>query len=142
MSMHVDAILRKTLTANDLGWTGSHQVGIHVPKMLVPYMPALDERARNPDLWLDVRDGDAGWVSRWRYVHYNSLLFADGTRDEYRLLHVAGYLRLRNPVVGDRLEIIRSGERSLKVRIARGGDAPDVLILGSRGPWTVVRLGR
>ena len=42
--------VQKTLSPNDMGDTRSHQAGIHVPKSLVHFFPALNESALNPRL--------------------------------------------------------------------------------------------
>ena len=90
MATSAEVVLRKALTPNDLGLTGSHQVGIHVPKLLAPLMPALDLRLENPDCWLEVESSVGQW--QWRYIYYNKKLFGTGTRDEYRLLHTTAFI--------------------------------------------------
>jgi hypothetical protein len=70
--------LVKLLTGNDVGSTGSHQAGVHVPKPLVSYFPPLAEGEFNPDTWLEVSDGERSW--RWRYIHYNNEVHGIGTR--------------------------------------------------------------
>ena len=131
-------VLRKALTANDTGETGSHQVGIHIPKSLIPYFPPLDESARNPDRWLDIEGGGGHW--QWRYIHYNKALFGEGTRDEYRLTHVSGFFGSVAPMAGDILELVQTCPGAFRVGIARGGAADDRLVLVTTGPWKVVRM--
>ena len=77
----------------------------------------------------------------WRYIHYNRKLFGKGTRDEYRLLHVAAFLRAATPDEGALLELVKTGEFSLKVEV-RPDELREVgeLLLWSEGPWKVVRL--
>ena len=135
-----ELVLRKTLTANDLGRTGSHQAGIHIPKQLVPYMPALDERARNPDCTIEVLCGGKSWA--WRYIHYNGELFGDGTRDEYRVLRVAAFLTETRPAPGDILELVLTGERRMRAAIRAEIEGDGLLVLETRGPWRVVRVTR
>ena len=94
--------LIKVLTKNDLGQTGSHQAGFHVPKSLIGYLPALDEATLNPDCWLVVTCENAGNAS-WRYVHYNNKIVSGGTRDEYRVTHTTSALRLMRAEPGDEL---------------------------------------
>lgn len=130
--------LRKTLTPNDLGATGSHQAGLHIPKALRDRFPALDESRLNPDVWLDV-DID-GELHRWRFIHYNNRLLGSGTRDEYRLTHATPTLRALGAAVDDTFELVRIGETAYACRLVRPSLDDDVLTLSSSGPWRVVGL--
>ena len=86
----------KVLTANDTGKTGAHQGGVHIPKGqrdLIAFLPRLDLRKKNPDVWLTTEDRDGNEWS-FRYVWYNNSLHdKGGTRDEYRLTHMTAYFR-------------------------------------------------
>lgn len=109
----------KLLTANDTGASGAHQAGIHIPKSqkeLIDFLPPLDPAIKNPDAWLECED-ETGQSWRFRYIHYNNRLHdSGGTRDEYRLTHMTGYLRAVGARPGDLLSI--SGEpRSGLLRI-------------------------
>ena len=101
----------KALTANDTGASGGHQAGIHIPKSqkeLVGFLPWLDPAIKNPDAWLECED-ETGQRWRFRYIHYNNSLHDPaGTRDEYRLTHMTGYMRALRARPGDVLSI--SGE--------------------------------
>lgn len=138
MSETAEIVLRKVLTRNDVGDTGSHQMGIHVPKLLAPLMPKLDERIENPDCVIEV-ETSLGRFS-WRYIHYNRKLFAKGTRDEYRLLLVADFLRAAAPSTGDALELVVTGPYSLRAKVRASSIEEPELVLQSAGPWKVVRL--
>lgn len=135
-----EVVLRKVLTRNDVGTTGSHQVGIHIPKDLARYMPPLDESSKNPECAIDVTSGGISW--RWRYIHYNGKIIGDGTRDEYRLLHLSAFMRLAEPQRGDTLELVITGTRALEARITRQPAAESALVLVTAGPWRVLRLAR
>ncbi len=135
-----EVVLRKVLTRNDVGTTGSHQAGIHIPKDLARYMPLLDESRKNPECAIEVSSGATSW--RWRYIHYNSKVIGDGTRDEYRLLQVAAFMRLAEPQSGDTLELVITGTRTLTARITRQPAADGALVLVTAGPWRVLRLPR
>lgn len=132
--------LRKTLTANDVGMTGSHQAGIHVPKSLLTYFPQLDRTMLNPDCWLVVNV--AGETHRWRFIHYNNAVVGVGTRDEYRLTHVTSSMRSLGASVGDVLELARSGPLSYSCRLVSVSRDSTVLVLSSEGAWCLVRPGR
>ena len=137
MTADAQIVLRKSLTANDLGRTGSHQVGIHVPKLLAPRLPGLDLSIANPECWLEVET--AFGAMEWRYIYYNKKQFGTGTRDEYRLLHTTGFIARSRAGIGDVLEIIRTGDRSLKVAIRPVRDENQDLVLQILGQWRVVR---
>jgi hypothetical protein len=138
-----DAIrIRKTLTPNDIGATGSHQAGIHVPKGLLRYFPSLDETRANPSLWLEVNAGGGSW--RWRFVHYNNGVNGTGTRDEYRLTHVRKYLAESQAAPGDVLELEPVDDGSATVTLVREReiDEDGALVLWSEGPWRTLPLRR
>lgn len=110
----------KTLSANDLGETGSHQAGIHVPKTnkdLLLFFPHMDSLMCNPDVWI-VAEDETGREWKLRYVYYNNRLHSPtGTRNEYRLTHVRGYLHSVRAKVGDLL-IFSRAQSSFRYRIS------------------------
>jgi|BarGraNGADG00212_2_1021979.scaffolds.fasta_scaffold01183_8 hypothetical protein len=133
--------LRKTLTPNDVGATGSHQAGIHVPKSVVSFFPRLDRSVLNPDAWLCVEVHGA--THRWRFIHYNNGVVESGTRDEYRLTNVVKSLRAVGATAGDVLELIRDGDTtSYSCRLVQTEHDPGVLVLSTDGPWHLVQVRR
>ena len=136
-----DRRLRKTLTPNDVGATGSHQAGVHVPKSLVSFFPSLDPSALNPDAWLHIEA--QGATHRWRFIHYNNGVVGSGTRDEYRLTHVATSFRALGAAAGDVLELVRVGApTSYSCRLVQTERDTAVLVLSTDGPWHVVQMRR
>lgn len=114
---------RKTLSANDTGATGGHQGGILIPKTekeLLAFLPPLDAGVKNPDSWIRCLD-EHGVERKFRFVYYNNRLHdANGTRNEYRITHMTGYLREMRAAGGDGLEISREdGSALYKIRIVR-----------------------
>lgn len=103
----------KTLSANDIGMTGSHQAGIHVPKSdaaLISFFPKLDPGVLNPDAWISCRDENG---ERWhfRYVYYNNKLHRPGgTRNEYRITHMTTYFGRAGGRAGDLLTFAATRE--------------------------------
>lgn len=101
----------KVLTANDTGASGGHQAGVHIPKTqkdLLGFLPELDGRIKNPSVWLVCHD-DAGGTWQFRYIYYNNKHHdAGGTRDEYRVTHMTGFMRSAGARPGHVLTI--SGE--------------------------------
>ena len=64
----------KRLSANDTGQTGSHQVGIYVPKeIMFAFLPATDDRsAINPDAPFDLQVDSHAERATVRGIYYNS----------------------------------------------------------------------
>lgn len=102
----------KTLSANDVGATGSHQAGILVPKSnkeLLAFFPLLDEAEKNPDAWITCKDED-GVEWSLRYIYYNTKVHGTGTRNEYRVTRLTAYLRERGARLGDCLQFEATNE--------------------------------
>lgn len=116
----------KPLSANDIGATGSHQAGIHVPKSdreLLSFFPELDPALLNPDAWIVCTD-DAGIEWNLRYIYYNNKIHTEhGTRNEYRLTHLTNFFRRANATAGDLLILtVTSTPRRYRISIARKGE--------------------
>lgn len=113
----------KTLSANDVGSTGAHQAGLHIPKCeleLLKFLPSLDPGVKNPDGWLTCV-GEDGVPYRFRFVYYNNRLHDDrGTRNEYRITNMTAWFRAVGAKKGDVFEIAREpGDAHYSVRIVR-----------------------
>jgi len=103
----IKTTFRKVLSANDVGATGSHQAGIHIPKSeteLLAFLPQLNPKIKNPDVWIDCID-ENGTTRRFRFVYYNNRLHEAGTRNEYRITHMTEYFRETKARAGDSLEL-------------------------------------
>jgi hypothetical protein len=141
--------MRKRLSANDIGLTGSHQAGILVPKDPVfrSLLPVLDEQMKNPRQKLRAIDR-AGRVWGLEYIYYNSKRFG-GTRDEYRITCLTRYLRAVGAAPRDFLvitprpddsltydvELLPWGERAQPAAASAGPSE----VLKLSGTWTVVK---
>lgn len=113
----------KTLSANDVGATGTHQSGILVPKSekeLLSFLPPLDPGIKNPDAWIECVD-EGGTVRRFRFVYYNNKLHdTNGTRNEYRLTYMTSYFREMGAREGETFEISRDEtEEVYIIRVVR-----------------------
>ncbi|MCQ1987532.1 EcoRII N-terminal effector-binding domain-containing protein [Arthrobacter sp. zg-Y844] len=99
---HVDEV-RKLLTANDVGLTGSHQAGIAIPKNpdIRAFFPPLDAADYNPDFWMTVATPETGEQWQLRFIYYNNKTHGQGTRNEYRLTHTTPMLRALGASAGD-----------------------------------------
>lgn len=112
---------RKTLSANDVGTTGGHMGGILIPKgekELLTFLPPLDAKVLNPSAWIDCVT-DQGENLRLRFVYYNNRMHApNGTRNEYRITYMTGYLRQAGAKEGDTFEITRTeGNTNYSIRV-------------------------
>lgn len=117
---------KKLLSQNDIGLTGSHQAGIHIPKDedLLKFLPALSKNSKNPDAWLDCIDSnDNSW--RFRFIYYNNkLTTATGTRNEFRLTHTAKFFKYHDAKPGEEFCISKEENSSIyKVSIIRQIDS-------------------
>lgn len=111
--------LTKLLTANDVGATGSHQVGIHIPKTggCLHFFPQLDSSLKNPDIHIVFSDAKhRKW--EFRFIHYNNKKFG-GTRDEYRLLRINKFLKMHYAQKGDGLVFQRLKDGTYLVDIKK-----------------------
>jgi hypothetical protein len=136
--------IRKQLSANDLGLTGSHQAGILVPKdkRVLSFFPALTSKTKNPRTSIVVRElaDDTRW--EFNFIYYNNRLFG-GTRNEYRLTCMTAYLRAVDAREEDSLVFSKNDDGSIFINLDRqrmlaepGND--DMLVLS--GGWRVIDL--
>lgn len=139
--MDKSANIRKRLSANDLGRTGSHQVGILVPKTIKDWFPPLAEHSLNPDMWIIIAVPN-GSEFNCRYIHYNNKLFTDsGTRDEYRITRMTQLLRMLGPGVGDHMEFerVRDGEYLVSLIRADAKPVKGAIEIDLRNGWMSIR---
>ena len=136
--------IAKELSANDTGDTGGHQAGILVPKQddILSFFPPLNPHLRNPRHLIVFRDATG---ARWEFafIYYNNKFFG-GTRNEYRLTRMTGYIRSHRLRPGDQIIFERDGEYRFTIDHARCGapvrGADGVLRLGSN--WVVIPMAR
>jgi hypothetical protein len=135
--------VRKSLSANDLGRTGSHQAGILVPKVreMLSFFPHLDSTRKNPRAKIFVREAGDGARRDFNFIYYNNKLFG-GTRNEYRLTGMTAYLRESGAEVGDEVAISKDADGSYVIDVVRSkslrdqsGD--DVIVLS--GGWKITK---
>lgn len=135
--------ISKKLSDNDLGFTGSHQAGILVPKdeRILSFFPQLDRTQKNPRAPLVVWERSNGTRWEFTFIYYNGKLFG-GTRNEFRLTRMTQYLRAVNAKAQDELVFAKDERGSIVVELVRNGrQAPvatdnGVLVLG--GGWRYV----
>jgi hypothetical protein len=136
--------LKKVLTANDLGRTGSHQVGIVVPKRFAmsTFFPLLPYDSVNPRRSLTFIDTETGANISTNFIYYNNKRRGK-TRDEFRMTGIAAFCRSKGADVGDSLIMrrIADGRRTLEVLKASSSrespeDARSTVILSDN--WVVI----
>lgn len=140
--------LVKTLTANDIGTTGAHQAGMHVPldPATLQFFPKLDASLLNPREVMNFVDADRGTSIPLNFIHYNGKLLGLSSRNEYRLTGMTRFLKDRNARIGDRIELSRAitGELTIAHRRETQSAAvsvdSDIIVLS--GTWKTIRGGR
>ena len=131
--------VRKLLSDNDLGLTGSHQAGIHIPKSLLWFFPQLNGQILNPDCMLEIETKmGARFLSR--FIYYNNRLVTEsGTRNEHRLTRIVPALRSLGARPGDWLQFTRLDDSRYQIEIVLSGPqtGSNITITVSSG-WQVV----
>ena len=132
--------VQKTLSPNDTGDTRSHQAGIHVPKALVHFFPALNESALNPRANVKLQS-EKGVVGTCTYIHYNNKVVSDGTRDEYRITRIRSFLTECGARTGDTVEFNRVGDSHYFVTIVESDTDPvsNTVVVDLASGWKTVR---
>ena len=102
MTSSRSTVVTKKLSANDIGKTGSHQAGIHIPKeeILLSFFPYLDPEDYNPSVEIHVICEELEEMYLLRFVYYNGK-----TRNEYRLTRMTQLLRELDAAEGDSLKM-------------------------------------
>lgn len=139
--------IRKKLSANDIGATKSHQAGILVPKdaQILSFFPLLDRTEKNPRMTLVMYERSNRTRWEFNFIYYNNKFFG-GTRNEFRLTCMTGYLRAIDAKIDDDLVFTLDENSSFEVDIVRANRISsytmdgDTLVLG--GGWTVVTFGK
>jgi len=133
----------KVLSANDTGETGGHQAGLFIPKHIIKlgFFPRLSPSTKNPRCLIDLRDA-AGEDWTFNFIHYNNELFG-GTRNEYRLTCMTGFIRRYSLKEGDSVIFKRTTSRFYEIDYRRKDHPvkklPDgTKVLRLSGNWMVI----
>lgn len=134
--------ISKELTKNDTGETGAHQAGIHVPKQqnILSFFPLLTKETKNPRHSITFTDPmSEKWV--FNFIYYNNKFFG-GTRNEFRLTGMTGFLRRHNLKAGDNLILRRDDDSFYSIDFNKQNkvskDRKRKLKLGSS--WKVINI--
>lgn len=107
---------RKTLSANDAGETKSHQAGMLIPKAdheFRAFLGELDPTIKNPRKTIRCFN-EHGEEVELQFIHYNNKFHDEnGTRNEFRLTCLTGYLRQSGAKSGDELELSKEEDQSV-----------------------------
>ena len=137
--------IRKTLSPNDAGETGTHQAGILIPKdrRILTFFPRLRSDKLNPRAHIVFED-PAGQLWEFAFIYYNNIRFG-GTRNEYRLTRMTNYIRQAGMSSGDEIVLHRDTEGRYSIEHNYAGnvdlsseDEASVLRLG--GGWRIIDL--
>jgi hypothetical protein len=138
----MQAKVQKLISANDIGLTGSHQAGIHIPKTLTWFFPVLDEHTLNPDYWLTITTG-YGDSHLSLYIHYNNKIVTEkGTRDEFRITRIVPALRSAGASAGSVVEFARQSMDEYTLDVVQTDNRKsedDPIVIDISKPWKVIR---
>jgi len=139
--MHSENLLiaQRTLTANDLGLTGSHQSGFLIPKSLVRggLFPSMSKTERNPRVRLKLVQRPFATQYFASYIYYNNK-YSGGTRDEYRLTGILKLLRTEGFQTGDVIEFRRTSKFDYDFRVIKKPRSSSLLDAAS---WNLIYGG-
>lgn len=134
--------IQKSLSANDIGETGSHQAGILIPKSakVLSFFPELDRNEKNPrqTLYFFEEDGITKWP--FEFIYYNNRFFG-GTRNEFRLTCMTPYMKSKNAKIGDVIEMLVDEEGRRHIHLHRI-DSPceEEGVLKLRSGWKIISI--
>lgn len=125
--------ISKSLTKNDLGNTGAHQAGIHVPRKVLSLgiFPLLNTSTKNPRSEIVVVDEER---KKWKInlIYYNNKFFG-GTRNEVRLTGILSFLKAKAAMPKD-IIIFQKTKKELKIKVLPQN------VISKKEPSTVVRI--
>ena len=136
--------IRKVLSANDIGLTGTHQAGMLVPKSdpeLLRFFPPLNYRALNPRADFRVHIPELSLRTTLQFIYYNNKRVANGTRDEFRLTGLTSIFRDLHAEPDDCLVLADTERDEVILTLQRRNDRAGVSQpsrLQIKG-WTVTR---
>lgn len=131
--------ISKILTANDIGGTGAHQAGMHIPKVddILSFFPSLNPIEKNPrHVLFFYDDNNVKW--EFAFIYYNNKFFG-GTRNEYRLTRMTKYFKSSNLKEGDELILIQNTNGQYQLKLNRNS----ALINGKlklSTDWKIIQL--
>jgi hypothetical protein len=135
--------IKKVLTANDVGLTGSHQAGMLVPKSdpeLLRFFPRLNHRVLNPRADVNLSIPELGQQRTLQFIYYNNKRVAGGTRDEFRLTGMTSIFRALGAQPEDCVILTRDQGDQIALTLDRrtAPDGTNRVQLRIKG-WTVTR---
>jgi len=132
--------ISKLLSRNDTSETGAHQAGMLIPRdpLVLAFFPPVDASKKNPRRAIAFVDDAA---ERWTFsfIYYNNRFFG-GTRNEYRLTHMTGYLRLHGLCAGDQVVLSIDDAGGYRIRCKRAQDLQESDVLKLSTQWRVIPL--
>lgn len=129
--------ISKALSGNDVGATGAHQAGVHIPKSneeVLRFFPNLDPSQKNPSKIIEFIRRDTSTTINLRFIYYNSAFFG-GTRNEYRLTGLSSFLREVGAKSGDHL-IMSDEYGKYFIEVKDPSTSPKKLSIKLSGSWS------
>jgi len=133
--------IAKDLTKNDLGETGAHQAGLHVPKSILAtgLFPKFAKSVKNPRLEIIVED-EAKKKWSLNLIYYNNKYFG-GTRNEVRLTGVSGFFKRNTVSPGDTIIFQRRNNKYfVKIKYKERHAAEDNISLRLSSSWRTLDI--
>jgi hypothetical protein len=137
--------ITKVLSMNDTGESNSHQAGICIPKNppeIIHFFPKLDSSKKNPRAEISIIDERGkSWI--FTFIYYNNKKFG-GTRDEYRLTGMTGYIRENQIHSGDELSILKDKANNYYIKTKgvqkelHEKNKKTVIVLGNK--WRIISI--
>ena len=129
----------KLLSANDIGVTGSHQAGLHIPKNspIIRLMPQKMLKEINPRIDLVLLSPNLSKSFVAQFIYYNNAL-RGGTRDEFRLTCVRELLKEIGATLGDQLVFDFEYGSQVQVSLIKANKIDENEPLPWTGSWKVI----
>jgi hypothetical protein len=118
--------ISKILSLNDVGSTGSHQAGMHIPKdpQIIAFFPALNNNIKNPRCEIYAMDVSSNKMWKFNFIYYNNKFFG-GTRNEYRLTGMTQFLKTNNAKENDTILLEQNERAKFQITLKRKDTTPN-----------------
>ncbi|ARI75654.1 EcoRII N-terminal effector-binding domain-containing protein [Halobacillus mangrovi] len=132
--------IKKLLSSNDTGETGTHQAGMLIPKRegILSFFPSLGIETKNPRVKLKFFD-PAGESWDFMFIYYNNQFFG-GTRNEYRLTGMTRFIKQHNLKAGDSIILNVTNEDNYLINYERHLEQLSENILKLGNTWKVLKI--
>jgi hypothetical protein len=133
--------ITKILTENDLGRTGAHQAGIHVPKKILKtgIFAQLPINKKNPRAQISAQD-EQGRKWMFTFIYYNNKFFG-GTRNEARITGITSFFKNEIATPGDLIIFQRkNGKLNVKIQHHKQASRSETVTLAFNSSWRAISI--